>query len=609
MIASGGPRPEPGTLNRLFFDAIARFGKPDALLWKSEPGKLYEPISHRSIEQRVARIALALKDAGIASGDRVAILSGNRPEWLLCDFACLTSGLVTVPVYPTLPADQVLHILRDSGAALVFAADTSQVAKIAGIRAQLEKLKFVVTFAPEADASADATLREVEERGAELEKAAPLDAWRSAALAAQPDDVATIIYTSGTTGNPKGVMLTHDNLHSNCVAAAAVLNFGKETSLSILPLSHVFERMAGHFLMFSQGATIAYAESLDSVAANMLEIRPTFVLSVPRMYEKMYARILENARSGGRLKLAVFNWAVAVADRWAELKLSGSEPRGFLAAKYSLASKLVFSKLRERTGGRLRVFVSGGAPLAPEINRFFFAAGLTILEGYGLTETSPVLCVNTPDEIRIGTVGKPVAGVEVRIAADGEILARGPGIMLGYHNNPQATAEAIDADGWFHTGDIGELKDDFLSITDRKKDLIVTAGGKKIAPQPVENTIRNNEFVAEAVMIGDKRKFAVLLIVPDFRRLEEWARSNSITWTDHSSLIEQSGVRQKMESEVLGMLHGLARFEMPKKIALLAHEFSAEKGELTPSLKVKRRVIDAHYKDIIDGLYKDGEAA
>ena len=603
MKASGGPRPKPGTLNQLFIESAEKFNRADALQYKPAGGNSYKPISHKEILQRVRRIALALRDAGVQRGDRVAILSANSPAWAICDFANLTGGFVTVPVYPTLPADQVLHILRDSGSVVVFAADASQVAKVMEIRSDLPILRFIVNFGEDSPPGTDATLLEVETRGGELENAETIDAWRKDALQAKPDDLATIIYTSGTTGNPKGVMLTHDNLYSNVQASANVLPFDKDTSLSILPLSHVFERMAGHFLMFGEGASIAYAESIDKVSVNMLEVRPTFVLSVPRLYEKLYARVLENARAGGALKFRIFNWAVAVAEKWADEKLAGREPGGFLALKYSLASKLVFAKLKERTGGRLRFFVSGGAPLAPEINKFFYAASMIILEGYGLTETSPVLCVNTPKDFRIGTVGKPVEGVEIKIAADGEILAKGPGIMKGYYNNPTATAEVIDSEGWFHTGDIGELRDGFLAITDRKKDIIVTAGGKNVAPAGIEGRVKNSEFVSEAVMIGDKRKYVVMLIVPDFGRLEKWAASENIPASDKSALVRNPRVKEKMDAEVFARLDGLAKFESPKKIALLDREFSIDRGELTPSLKVKRRVIDKDYKALIDSLY------
>jgi long-chain acyl-CoA synthetase len=341
---------------------------------------------------------------------------------------------------------------------------------------------------------------------------------------------------------------------------------------------------------------------------NMVEVKPTIVFSVPRLYEKMYARVLQNALSGGFIKQRIFFWARNVAEKWADVTLAGGKPGGMLARKYAIAQKLVFSKLKERTGGRLRFFVSGGAPLAPEINKFFYAAGLMILEGYGLTETSPVIGVNTPDDFRIGTIGRPVAGVDVMIAPDGEILTRGPGVMKGYYNNPQATAEAIDADGWFHTGDIGEVRDGFIAITDRKKDIIVTAGGKNIAPQPVENLVKTNKFVSQAVMIGDKRKFASMLIVPNFEQLEAWAKKKNFIWTDRSQLIRMPAVTSMLEEEVLGMLGGLAQYERPKKIALLEHDFSLDKGEMTPTQKVKRRVIDRNYKDAIDSMYAESPA-
>jgi len=403
-------------------------------------------------------------------------------------------------------------------------------------------------------------------------------------------------------------MLTHDNIYSNVMAGAAAIPFaGQDTCLSFLPLSHIFERMAGHYLMLHAGASIAYAESNDTVPLNMTEVCPTLVLSVPRLYEKMYARVLENALSGGAVKKRIFFWGRDVAERWANIKLAGGEPRGFLAAQYSLAQRLVFSKLQKRTGGKLRYFVSGGAPLAPEINKFFYAAGLTILEGYGLTETSPVIAVNKPSAFRIGTVGKPVPGVEIMIASDGEILTRGPHVMRGYFNKPTATAEAIDSEGWFHTGDIGEIRDGFLAITDRKKDIIVTAGGKNIAPQPIENKIKTNKYVSQAVMIGDRRKFPVVLVVPNWDQLEKWAKLQNILWTDRAQLLAMPTTHAKMEKEVLGECAELARYEMPKKVGLLEHDFSIERGELTPTLKVKRRVVDKQYKALIDSLYESGD--
>ncbi|HEX6576592.1 MAG TPA: long-chain fatty acid--CoA ligase [Gemmatimonadaceae bacterium] len=596
----GPEAPEPGTLNELFFSAIERFDKPDALQYKQ--GDRYVSVSHREIERRVRHAALGLATIGVNPGSRVGLLSENRPEWAIADYACLTSGITDVPIYPTLPPDQIAYILKDSGAAAIFVSTPEQAAKIAEVRSQLPGLQHVISF-DEAGPAADMTLAALEHRGAAAETPESLAEYRSIAEGVKPDDLATLIYTSGTTGNPKGVMLTHANIYTNVEATRVLLPFtGNDVALSFLPLSHIFERM-GDYLMFATGSTIAYAQSLDTVPANMIEVRPTVVFSVPRLYEKMYARVLQNALAGGFIKKRIFFWARAVADKWADEKLAGREPKGMLARKYALAQKLVFSKLKERTGGRLRFFVSGGAPLAPEINKFFYAAGLIILEGYGLTETSPVIGVNTPHDFKLGTIGRPVAGVEVMIAPDGEILTRGPSVMKGYFNSPEATAEAIDSEGWFHTGDIGEIRDGFIAITDRKKDLIVTAGGKNIAPQPIENLVKTNKYVSQAVMIGDKRRFPSMLIVPNFEQLEGWAKRKGIIWTDRSQLIKVPAVHEKMESEVLGACTSCAHYETPRKIALLAEDFSLDRGEMTPTQKVKRKVVDKNYKDVIDAMY------
>ena len=603
MHATGGPRPTPpGTLNALFFEAVERFDKPDALMVKT--GGAYRPISHRVVLERVRRTALGLRALGVKRGDRVAILGENRPEWAIADFACLAAGMTDVPVYPTLPAEQITYILRDSGAVAIFVSNAEQAAKIARIRGELPKVAHVIGFEQNPLEGADLTMAELEARGAAAETPDTVAAFRREAMEVQPDDLATIIYTSGTTGDPKGVMLTHDNIYSNVSAARTIIPFtGQDVALSFLPLSHIFERMAGHYLMFSTGTTIAYAESIDTVPINMQEVRPTLVASVPRLYEKMYARVLENALAGSGLKKRIFFWARKVADRWADEKLAGRTPKGGLAFQYKIAQKLVFSKLKARTGGRLRYFVSGGAPLAAEINKFFYAAGLVILEGYGLTETSPVIGVNSPEHFRIGTIGRMLPGVEVKIADDGEILTRGPHVMKGYFNKPDATREVIDEEGWLHTGDIGALEDGYLKITDRKKDIIVTAGGKNIAPQPIENQVKTNKYVSQAVMIGDTRKYPVMLIVPNFETLEKWAKQRDLIWTSRSQLLTMPTVRAKMEKEVLDQLSGLASFETPKKIALIEEDFSIERGELTPTLKVKRRVVDKHHKRLIDSLY------
>ncbi len=595
----------PGTLLDVFFDVTRRVNRPDAMRVRTGVNQ-WKNIGHAEMAQRVRHIAFALQALGVQRGDRVAILAENRPEWAICDWACLTIGAADVPIYPTLPAEQIPYLLSDSGAVVVLVSTAAQAEKIAAIRSQVPSLKAVVGFDAATRPFVDHLLEDLEARERAQDSPERIASHEAAARSVTPSDLATIIYTSGTTGAPKGVMLTHDNFFSNITATRECIPMGAdEVALSFLPLSHIFER-TGDYWFFLNGASIAYVESIDLVPIAMAEVRPTIAMSVPRLYEKMYARVLENALSGGALKKQVFFWARRVAERFQAVKVSGRTPSGLLAMQYSLAHRLVFSKLQARTGGRLRFFVSGGAPLAAEINQFFNAAGLTILEGYGLTETSPVISVNTPKAQRVGTVGRPVLGVEVAIAADGEILTRGPHVMKGYFNKPEATREAIDADGWFHTGDIGVLEDDYIRITDRKKDLIVTAGGKNIAPQPIENLVKTNKYVSQVVMIGDRRKFPVMLVVPNFEQLEKWAKIKELIWTDRAQLLQMPTVLAKMDKEVRSQLKGLASFETPKKIALLEHDFSIESGELTPTLKVKRRVIDANYRSLIDSLYVGG---
>jgi long-chain acyl-CoA synthetase len=430
----------------------------------------------------------------------------------------------------------------------------------------------------------------------------PDETFRRDAAAIGPDEVVTILYTSGTTGDPKGVMLTHQNLYSNVIASSRILAVGTDDStLSFLPLSHVFQRMVD-YLLFSSGCMIAYARSLEQVAEDLVLVKPTIVVSVPRLYEKVYAKVME---SGG-VKGVLVRWAEGVGAQWTDVTLEGRKPGPFLAARHALADRIVFRKIRERVGGRLRFFVSGGAPLAPHINRFFYGAGITILEGYGLTETSPVTNVNSPEHFRIGTVGRPVPGTEIRIAEDGEILVRGPQVMKGYFKRPEATAEVLTEDGWFHTGDIGEIdRDGYLRITDRKKDIIVTAGGKNVAPQPIEGRLKSNRWVDQAVLVGDRRKFLSLLVVPDFAALAAWASEQGIESPDRATLLRHPKVKGLMEQEVLGELGDLARFEAPKKIVLIDREFTIEDGSLTPTQKVKRRVVEERYKDLIDSLYSD----
>jgi len=598
---SGQTRAAPSTLNQLFFDAVEKHDRPNALQIKVAGA--YQPIAHRTIAERVRHAALGLRAIGVPRGAKVALLSENRPEWAIADYACLTSGITDVPVYPTLPAEQIAYILKDAGVVAMFLSNAHQAEKIAQVRGDLPALQHVIAFDGGPFPGVELSLAALEAKGAATENPTVLAQYRADALSVRPDDIATLIYTSGTTGEPKGAMLSHGNITSNVVAVHEIIPFrSDDVSLSFLPLSHILERMFD-YLMFYVGVSIAYVESIDTIVQNIGEVRPTIVVSVPRIYEKIYARVLETAMAGSAVKRRIFLWAKGVGERWSAEMQAGRTVRGWLGFQHGLADRLVFSKLRQRVGGRMRYFVSGGAPLAPEINSFFYAAGLLILEGYGLTETSPVIAVNTPEHNRIGTVGRPIGGVQVRIADDGEILSRGPHIMKGYYNKPEATREAIDADGWFHTGDIGVLEDSYLRITDRKKDIIVTAGGKNIAPQPIENQVKTNKFVLQAVMIGDKRKFPILLVVPNFEQLGAWAKSRGLGFTDAASLIALPAVKEKMEAETIAGLRGLAHFEQPKKVGLLANDFTIDSGELTPTLKVKRRVVDRRYKALIDSVY------
>jgi long-chain acyl-CoA synthetase len=565
----------------------------------------WSELSHRELADRVQNLSLGLLELGIRPGDRVAILSENRPEWAIADYACLTARCTDVPIYPTLPAKQVEYCLCDSGAVAVLVSNAHQLEKINGLRQRVPSLKHVIVF--EADATGSGVMSLEQVCGIGQAARSRRSGWKNEALQTGPLDLATLIYTSGTTGEMKGVMLTHGNIAFDVTTCCELFTF-RETDecLSFLPLSHVFERMFGHYCMFHAGVLINYAESVDTVATDMERWRPTLMASVPRLYEKIYGRVLERVRGESAVKQRLFSWARRVGEAVVEYRLARRPLPAKLAAQYWLADRLVFRKLRARTGGRLRFFISGGAPLSADIARFFHAAGMPILEGYGLTETSPVIAVNTFQHLRLGTVGLPIPGVEVKIAEDGEILTRGPNVMVGYYRKPEATSEALDGDGWFHTGDIGQLDaDGYLSITDRKKDLIVTAGGKNIAPQPIEALAKTSKFVSNAVMLGDRRRFPIMLIVPNFQSLTSWAKEQGIPTDDVEALLQRSEVESKMDREVRTTLRDLARFEVPKKLVLLPRDFSIEAGELTPTLKIKRRVVEQRHRLAIEALYAE----
>jgi long-chain acyl-CoA synthetase len=599
---------EPRTLNELFLVTMRRYAaKPAAIRYKQ--GDRWLSLTHAEVQERVVNASLGFRELGLGPGDRIAILSDNRPEWAITDFATLLLRAADVPIYPTLPARQIEYILRDSGTAAICVSSAAQLAKIREIRPGLPALRSVIAFDRDATGPDVLPFTELLSCG---RKALPrYPHWEMEAREVRPEDLATLIYTSGTTGDPKGVMLTHGNITSNVLASVNAFAFdGKDETLSFLPLSHIFERMSGHYLMLYAGATVAYATSLDTVAAEMAEVRPTVMTAVPRFYEKLFGRVLDAAMSGSPVKRRIFLWARQSGERWVEYALARRPIPPTLAFRRRLAERLVFRKLQQRTGGRLRFFISGGAPLNPDIAKFFHAAGLPILEGYGLTETSPVISVNTFEHLKLGTVGRPISGVEVKIADDGEILTRGPHVMQGYYNKPDATREVIDADGWFHTGDIGLLDaDGMLKITDRKKDLIVTAGGKNIAPQPIENMVKTSKFVVNAVMLGDKRKFPIMLVVPNLDRLKAWAAHKKLLAPDDASLLRLPEVQEKMDREVRKTLRDLAQYEVPKKLLLLEREFSIEAGELTPKMSVKRRAVEQRYAEQIERLYAEADPA
>lgn len=587
------------TLSELFLVA-AGYNKPDCLLHKVD-GK-YVPISTAELVRDVQQLAKALSDAGVGSGDRIGLMAENGPHWPTVDFAVLSLGAALVPVYPTLPPDQAAYIAKDSGARIMFAQGKERVEGFQQHADELPELERVILI-PQGKETIEgvSTLGDLIQKG---EGADPAEFERRS-KESKPDDLATFIYTSGTTGHPKGVRLSHGNITSNLLAGLEYLDIESSfTSLSFLPLSHSFERTVD-YIYFYRGCTIAYAESVATVAQNLQEVRPHVFVSVPRVYEKVLGRVRENVALSSPLKQKIFNWAVEVGRQAVPYRLADKAAPGLLGIKLAIADSLVFGKIRERLGGRFRFAVSGGAPLARDVAEFFWGAGIPIFEGYGLSETAPVLTLNYKGNARLGTVGKAAPGIEVRIAEDGEIIARGPNIMQGYHNLPEATAEAIDEDGWFHTGDIGQIDDDgFLTITDRKKELIINAYGKNIAPAPIENKLKSSSYIDQVMIIGDRRKFLTALVVPAFENLVTWAGTQGLASDDIPTLLKQSAVENLFKDEINRVNGELAKHERIGAWELLPEEWSIEGGEMTPTLKIKRRIISKKFADVIDGIYQ-----
>ena len=593
---------EPRTLAELFRQAAKKLSRPDALNYKKD-GE-WRSISSAEMLDRAENIALGLYSLGLRKGDKTAILASNSPEWTLTDAGCQLAGIIDAPIYTTLAPDSVRYIINDSGAKVLFLENQECFERIKEILSECASLEKIVFF-ESAEAENAISLKSLESEGAKLKTQNP-ELINQLAEAVASGDVATLIYTSGTTGEPKGVMLSHSNLISNIIDAGEKYKFSqRDVPLSVLPLSHVFER-TGMYLYISNGMGVFYAESIERAADNLREVRPTIFVGVPRIFEKVYAKAKVKSAQDSPLKEKIFDWAIDVGKEVAlRLEKRQTIPR-LLAVKHSIADKIVYSKLRDFFGGRLRFCITGGAALSDDIWLIFTGAGISIMQGYGLTETSPVISSNNPINARLGTVGKPIRNTEVRIAQDGEIEASGPGIMLGYYNKPQATREAFTEDGWFKTGDIGELDaDGFLKITDRKKELFKTSGGKYIAPSPVEQLIKTSRFVSQVVLVGNERKFPAALIVPNFEQLESYAKLKNLDLTTPRDFCESPRILNLFEREIEKLCGKLAQFEKVKKFALLENELTVESGELTPTLKVKRRVIDEKYRDVIDKIYAD----
>lgn len=593
----------PQTLADLFLRSVTEYNLPDALNYKA--GNEWKAISSAEMVERAENIGLGLYSLGLRKGDRAAILAVNCPEWTLSDAGCQFAGVIDVPIYTTLTPDTVRYIIEDSAARVIFLQDVETYRRLLPMLANCVSLeKFIIFDACGINGEDVLTSAKLEASGAELKLKKPhlLNELRTAV---KSHHIATLIYTSGTTGEPKGVMLTHANLISNVLDASEKYAFtGPDISLSVLPLSHVFER-TGMYVYIMYGMRVHYAESIDKIPDNLKEVRPTVFIGVPRIFEKVFERARLKAAQAGRFNEMIFDWAIDVAKEFAAASEAGEPIPMALAAKHSVADKVVFAKLREFFGGRLRFCITGGAALPDEIFLIFTGAGISIMQGYGLTETSPVIASNNPMAVRVGTVGKPIRNVEVRIAPDGEIEVTGPGVMAGYYHKEMATNETFTEDGWFKTGDIGKIdKDGYLKITDRKKELFKTSGGKYIAPAPIEQMIRSSRFVNQVVLIGNERKFPAALIVPNFEMLESYAKLKELDITTHGEFCRHPRILDLFARQIEAMTQRLAKFEQVKKFALLEHELTVESGELTPTLKVKRRIVDEKYLDLINDLYK-----
>src|SRR6266849_6280801 len=590
-----------GTLPSRFLNAIDTLPNPRAQMVRGPHS--WEAISSEELLRRVAGLSSALAELGVKPGDRVGLFAANRPEWHIADFAINGSGAVTVPLYFKESPERMTYILKHCGAKVVFAAGAEQMHKLLSLRGELPELEHIILADSGSDVPSDCLGYETliaTAGGAEIA------AYRLRAAQVLPGQLASIIYTSGTTGEPKGVMLTHKNFCSNVTDSHSDLHLDPHTDLAIsfLHLAHIYGRTLDYFYIF-HGIPVAYVGVVEEVSQALLEVRPTILGAVPRVFEKIYARVMEQGHKSAGMKRRIFEWSMKVASRSARWRSGEGSASLAVKMEWFIVDELVYSKIRAGTGGKLRIVFSGGAPLAPDLAEFFWAVDIPIYQGYGLTETSPVLTSNYPAN-RVGSSGKPIRNVQIRIAADGEILAKGPCVMQGYYKSPEATREVLTEDGWFRTGDIGYVdKDNFLFITDRKKDLIKTAAGKFVAPQPIENALKTSPYMLNAMVVGDKRKFIAALIVPNAATVSAKAAEQGIKFTSNAEMAAHPWVRSLIEAEVKRLTANLAQYETIKRFALLPDDFTFDNGSLTFTLKLKRRVVEQQFHDVIEELYAD----
>ncbi len=563
-------------------------------------------LTGQDVKITVEDISFGLRSLGIEEKSNISILSNNSPKWAMCDYGIICSAMTTVTIYPTLISSQVEYILNNSNSKLVFVENQEQLVKIKECIDKLDDLKYIVVLDDSCKEETDHIFNFVTllDKGKSFSQTSDYS-FEDMISTIQDTDTLTLIYTSGTTGVPKGVVLTHKNLLSNVNGTLKVAEFTEnETFLSFLPLSHVLERMGGHYTAFTVGATIYYAENMETIAANMVEAQPTIVVCVPRVFEKIHAKFIDGINSAPKIRQKLFYWALNLGKQYSNKIINKEKPSFLLKLKHKIADKLIYSKVKARFGGKIKFFVSGGAPLSKQLAEFFAAVDITILEGYGLTETSPVLTVNSPTDLRFGSVGKTLFNVEVKIADDGEILAKGPNIMTGYYKDKKSTEEVFDNEGWFKTGDIGHIDNEgFLKVTDRKKSLIVTSAGKNIAPAPIEVKLTSSSFIEQVHIIGDKRNYLTALIVPNFDSLKSYLKSKNNTISDINAIVTNEDVIGLYEKEIESAMVEFAKFETVKKFTLISEPFSIEKGEMTPKMSIVRKVVENNYSEIINGMY------